>query len=151
MIVTRRHLRIAFLAFLGWFLAEALLFVLLGRAIGFLPAILLLAGKGLLGFMLFARNMRAILGKVALGDFRNGLAAVSDAGFAAAGAFLICLPGLLTTLAGLALFSPSIRAGVVRWARREKKGGGDRILSLDAEEWREIGADPREKRIRDRP
>lgn len=143
MIVTRRHLRLAALAALGWFLVEALLFYLLGRAIGFFPAILLLAAKGLFGFALFARNMRAILGKVALGSLRNGLAAVSDAGFAAAGAFLIFLPGLLTTLAGLALFSPSLRAGLMRWVKREKGRGApaDGVLSLDASEWREIDRD----------
>lgn len=139
MIVTRRHLRFALFAGLGWIAAEAFLFWLMAGAIGFFPTLLLLTVKGIGGFMLLAANLRGILGKVALGDLRNGLAAVSDAGFAALGAFLIFLPGFLTTLAGLALFAPSLRMGLVRWLRREKKrGGSDGILSLDPQEWREV-------------
>ena len=139
MIITRRHLRLALFAGLGWIAAEAVLFWLTAGAIGFFPTLMLLTVKGVGGFMLLAANLRGILGKVALGDLRNGLAAISDAGFAALGAFLIFLPGFLTTLAGLALFSPSIRVALVRWLRRERKsGGGDGFLSLDPNEWREV-------------
>lgn len=163
MIVTRRHLRLALFAGLGWIAVEALLFWLMAGAIGFFPTLLLLTVKGVGGFMLLAANLRGILGKVALGGLRNGLAAVSDAGFAALGAFLIFLPGFMTTLAGLALFAPSVRMGLVRWLSREKKrGGGDGILSLDPQEWREVETDrptpslddppkPRRKRTAARP
>ena len=152
MIVTRRHLRIALFAGLGWIAVEAFLFWLMAGAIGFFPTLLLLTVKGVGGFMLLAANLRGILGKVALGDLRNGLAAVSDTGFAALGAFLIFLPGFLTTLAGLALFAPSVRMGLVRWLRREKKkGGGDGILSLDPQEWREVETPRATPPLEDRP
>lgn len=156
MIVTRRHLRFLFTAGLVWFAVECLLFWLLAGAIGFFPATFAMAFKGVVGFLLLASNVRKILAKVALSDLKTGLVAISDTSFAALGALLILLPGFLTTLVGLALFSPSIRMTLVRWLKREKKkGGGDGILSLDATEWREIkapaakspGRKPKDRRV----
>lgn len=140
MVLTRRHLRLALLAGLGWILAESILFWLTARQIGFFPTLLFLTGKGVIGFFLLAANLRTILGRVALKQWRHGLGQLGSASFAALGAFLIFLPGFLTTLAGLALFSHSVRAGVVRWLKREKTGRNrDEIITLDANEWREIG------------
>lgn len=141
MVITRRLLRLAGFGALAWLVIEVVLFYLLGNAIGFLPATLLMMGKGVIGFVLLAGHLRTILSKAALSNLTNGLAAVSDAGFAALGAFLIFLPGIVTTLAGLALFSPSIRHALVKWLKREKSRPGvdrDGILSLDPSEWREI-------------
>lgn len=139
MILTRGILRIIFLACIGWIAVECVLFYLLAGTIGFLPATMVMVVKGIGGFLLLGANLRAILGKVGLHDLRNGLAAISDASFAALGAFLIMLPGCLTTLAGLALFSPSIRMALVRRMNREKRHADrDGVISLDASEWSEI-------------
>lgn len=141
MVITRRLLRLIGLGAIGWAMAEIVLFYLIGNAIGFLPATLAMMAKGFVGFVLLAANLRTILPRVALNGLGNGVAALSDAGFATLGAFLIFLPGVLTTLAGLALFSPSVRHGLVKWLKREKDRPGvdrDGILSLDATEWQEI-------------
>jgi len=141
MVVMRRHLRLALAAGLAWIVIESLLFWLTARQIGFFPTLLFLTGKGLVGFVLLAANLRAILGKVALSRWSQGLTQLGPAAFAALGAFLIFLPGFLTTFAGLALFSPSVRGKVMRWARAEKKRSRrDEVLTLDPEEWREISS-----------
>lgn len=139
MVIHRRHLRLALYAGLAWIVAEAVLFWLVAGQIGFFPTLLLLTVKGIGGFMLLASQLRSIFGKIAVRDLKNGLAAISDAGFLALGAFLIFLPGFIPTLAGLALFAPSVRMRVVSWMNREKtRRPADGIITLDPDEWREV-------------
>jgi UPF0716 family protein affecting phage T7 exclusion len=148
MVLHRRHLRLALYAGLGWIIAEAALFWLVAGQIGFFPTLLVMTVKGIGGFMLMAGQLRKILGKVALRDLKNGFAAISDAGFLALGAFLIFLPGFIPTLAGLALFAPSVRMRIVAWLNREKaRQPADGVITLDPREWQELAGSERQRPV----
>ena len=140
MSITPRHFRLAAFFGLCWIALECLLFWLAAGAVGVLPVLAFVTLKGFAGFMLFARGLRGIFGNLAANPVRNGLSGLGTAGFNAAGAFLIFLPGFGATLAGLALCAPSVRGAILSWVNREKRRGGrDAIVTLDTKEWREVG------------
>ncbi len=119
-----------------WLVAEWLLFGLISRHIGWFLTILLSILKGglglfLLGFVLrrMQLNFRDILQS---GEGRLRLAEPLLAIF---GAILICLPGFVASLAGLALFSPSIRAWLLRRFGRQNSSD---FIDLSSDDYREI-------------
>lgn len=125
---------------LGWIAAECFLFWLAAGAVGVLPVLAFVTLKGIGGFMLFASSLRGIFSSLANNPIRNGLSGLGTAGLTALGAFLIFLPGFGATLAGLALFAPSVRGALLSWVNREKRRSGrDTIVTLDTKEWREVG------------
>jgi UPF0716 family protein affecting phage T7 exclusion len=65
-------------------------------------------------------------------------AAASDAMLAALGAFLLVIPGFAAGLAGLALFSPSVRQALAR--RFGRKRQGPKAFDLEPGDWRETSA-----------
>ncbi|MCA0424964.1 MAG: FxsA family protein [Proteobacteria bacterium] len=140
MMITPRLFRRAAYGGLLYIAVECFLFWLIAREVGILPMMAFVTLKGLVGFALFAGQLRAVFTGVALNPVRRGLSGLGSAGFGALGAFLILLPGVLTTLAGLALFAPSVRSLLLRWVRREKhRSARDEVITLDADEWRELG------------
>lgn len=139
MIIKPFTLRLAGIGAAVWFLAESLLFWLCIQTFGLMPTLLALTLKGIGGLMLFVSSLKGLLRGVAVNPLSRGLSGLGDAGFSALGAFLIFLPGFAATLAGLALFSPSVRTGIMAWAKREKKASGrDQVITLDAADWQEI-------------
>ena len=95
-------------------LAEIAGFILVGRAIGVLPtlALILIALVG--GLALLRRQSVAALVRIRadLGAGRDPGPQLADAALQALGAVLIALPGFLTSLVGLALFVPRLRASL---------------------------------------
>jgi UPF0716 family protein affecting phage T7 exclusion len=148
MILAPKHLRWLLWAGLGWLGLEVVLFWLAAGTFGFLPTLALMALKGVGGFLLLMRHIRSVIRSLAVNPFHRGLTGIGSSGFAALGALLILLPGFTPALAGLALFSPSVRMGIVKWLRSEKRRSpSEDIVTLDAREWREIAASrPRSKK-----
>ncbi len=130
--------------------AEVVAFVLVVRAIGFAPALLVGVATGVIGV---ARLRR--LGLAALAGLRSAArgqasdeAVVIDGALAALGAVLLVLPGFLTDLVGLALSAPSGRDWVKRRFRLDStRGRGAQrptVVDLDAGNWTRIdGMRPR--------
>ncbi|KOX02719.1 MULTISPECIES: FxsA family protein [Micromonospora] len=120
----RRGLRFVPVALLLAVLVEVAAFVLLGRAVGFGAAVLVVFAASLLGLVLLRREgMRAWRG------FRTAAQAgqppgrqVTDGLVGLAGALLLAVPGLVSGLVGLLLMVPPLRrlarAGVQRTAER---------------------------------
>ncbi len=122
-----------------WIALEAVLFWLFSGTFGVLATIAALALKGVVGLMLLVAHLRSVMAGLAGSLLSRGLSGLGSTGFAALGAFLIVLPGFLTTLAGLALFSPSVRLWLVNTVRRRgQKRGGDGTITLEAGEWQEV-------------
>ncbi|MEU5566262.1 FxsA family protein [Micromonospora musae] len=120
----RRGVRFVPLALLGAVAVELAVFVLVGRAVGFGVAVLLVFAVSLLGLVLLRREgMRAWRG------FRAAAQAgqppgrqVTDGLVGLLGSLLLAVPGLVTGVAGLLLLVPPVRAlaraGVQRGAER---------------------------------
>lgn len=139
MILAPKHLRWLLWAGLGWLGLEIVLFWLAAGTFGFLPTLALMALKGAGGFLLLMRHVRSVVRSLAVNPLHRGLSGLGSSGFAALGAFLILMPGFTPALAGIALFSPSVRMGIVQWLRKEKRSSpSEDIVTLDAREWREI-------------
>jgi UPF0716 protein FxsA len=106
-----------------WLVIEWFLFGLISRAIGIFPTIVLSVLKGgfgliLLGFVL--RRFSSTFGsKTDDATFR-----LIEPALAILGAILICLPGFLTSIIGLALFAPSFRAMIMGWGKMGAKSKG---------------------------
>lgn len=140
MTITPRHFRLAALVGIAWIGCESLLFWLAAHQIGVLPVLAFITLKGFAGFALFATHLRSLFRGAALRPLQKGLSGLGSAGISALGAFLIFLPGMVLTLLGLALFAPSVRGAILRWAKREKRRSRrDEIVTLDAREWRDLG------------
>lgn len=139
MILRRVQIRLAGLALLGWIVCEMLLFYAATRTIGVLPPIGLMALKGFAGLALLVFSMRRAFAGVLRAPGRRGLYGGINALFAAAGAGLILLPGFLASLAGLALFSPSVRSALLRRIVGGRRRDRDRsIITLDRREWADL-------------
>jgi UPF0716 protein FxsA len=120
----RRGLRFVPLALLLTVVLELAVFVVVGRAVGFGAAVLLVFAASLLGLVLLRREgMRAWRG------FRAAARAgqppgrqVTDGLVGLAGALLLAIPGLVSGLVGLLLMVPPVRrlarVGVQRTAER---------------------------------
>lgn len=115
-----------FTLFLLWPLAEIVLFVTLGGAIGLLWTLAIIAGTALLGvWLLRSRGVRSAA------EMRRGLTVVRGGGLGQlAGdvllmlaAVLLILPGFLTDALGMLLLLPPVRALVILWAARRVSDG----------------------------
>ncbi|MEV6693722.1 FxsA family protein [Micromonospora sp. NPDC051196] len=120
----RRSLRFVPLALLGSVAAELAVFVLVGRAIGFGAATLMVFAASLLGMVLLRREgIRAWRGfRAAAQSGRPPGRQVTDGLVGLLGALLLATPGLLSSLVGLVLLLPPVRglarSGVQRGAER---------------------------------
>ena len=107
----RRGLKYVPPALLLLALLELTVFVLVGRAVGFGAAVLLVFGASLLGLVLLRREgMRAWRGfRAAAQAGRPPGAEVTDGLVGLLGALLLALPGLVSGVVGLLLLVPPLR------------------------------------------
>jgi UPF0716 family protein affecting phage T7 exclusion len=133
----------ALLFFLAWLIFEWLIFSAIAVRLGFFLTIFLYVAKGGLGLVLLAFAFRRIgLSRGRIASARNLTGVAGELAAMALGAILIAIPGILPTLAGLALFSPSVRKRLGRWFLQREAGGGrarnpDEI-DLDAGDYRRM-------------
>ncbi|TCC00313.1 FxsA family protein [Micromonospora zingiberis] len=108
----RRSLRFVPLALLVSVVVELAVFVLVGRAIGFGAATLMVFAASLLGMVLLRREgIRAWRGfRDAAQSGRPPGAQVTDGLVGLLGALLLATPGLVSGLVGLVLLVPPVRA-----------------------------------------
>ncbi|HRK23358.1 MAG TPA: FxsA family protein [Beijerinckiaceae bacterium] len=133
-------------ALILWFVVEVVLFWLATGTFGVLPTLAALALKGILGGMLLLAHLRSVLSGLPKAVLTRGLGGLGSTGFAALGALLIFLPGMLTTVAGLALFSPSVRNWVMnRFRRKQHASGAEGTITLEPNEWREVSSRSRRR------
>jgi UPF0716 protein FxsA len=132
-----------------WFAAEAIVFALIARLIGFPEALLLAFVTSLFGWTLLKRagasaivKLRASLdGRVARADSQRFL----DDTLATVGALALLMPGFLSDLAGLILAVPAARDRVSQWIGTRGIAGvrpgrahaerGPSTIDLDPHDW----------------
>jgi UPF0716 protein FxsA len=135
----------------AWLVIEIVVFMLIVEFIGLLPAILLGVATTLLGLADVKRLLlyiRSRIGRPKKGSKPGGLV---DGGLQALGSFLLMIPGFVSDLAGLALKSPSIRAGVAERIRTGSKRKGPPIIDLSPNEWKNIRHERRAARSTPKP
>ncbi len=121
-----------------WFVLEWVLFGLISHMIGVFPTVLVSIFKGGFGIILLSIVLRRFLGSMRSGLFnlQNGFrGSLMEPSLAVLGSILICLPGFLASIVGLALFAPSFRAMIMGWSR--KKAASDTI-DLAQNEYHEV-------------
>lgn len=97
--------------FLLWPLAEIVLFVTVGGAIGVLATLAVILGTGILGVVLLRRmGVRRWPG--------DPLRAAASGGMTMLAALLMILPGFLTDALGLLLLLPPVQAQAAAWLGR---------------------------------
>lgn len=122
----------------AWIAAEILAFTLVVHAVGLFAAIALGVATSALG-LADLRKLSAYL--PAFRDRRQarGDAAWLEGALNAAAAALLILPGFASDFVGLALKSPSIRAGVAaRIRNRGDRARDPRVIDLAPGEWRAL-------------
>ena len=142
----------AFIGLLALPAAEIALFLLLAAVIGWFWTLSLFVATSALGIFLLRRSGRRDLARIADALATDGLRGFSRDRQRLArvlGAFLLVLPGLITDLAGAALFIPAVRRWAVRAIARprQKPQSRESIIDLEPGEWRRI---PEKKRGRPR-
>lgn len=147
MFAASRLFRAGMIFGIGWLVLEWVLMSLIAARIGWGMLVILLSLKGGLG--LIATGMLAQRGLATLiRGLRTGQAPAQKTGqiaqsaFQVASAILVALPGIVPLFVAMALFSPSIRQGLLqRFFARNSAGqetGSVREFSLEAGEWAEV-------------
>jgi UPF0716 protein FxsA len=109
----------------------------IGRAIGVVPAVVLILATGLLGAALARAEGARVLGawRRSLAEGRMPEEGVLSGALVLVGGVLLVAPGVLTDLAGLALLFPPTRrvaADALRgWVRRKVERGQVRVVTFD--------------------
>jgi UPF0716 protein FxsA len=108
------------LALIGVPVLEVFVFIEVGRAIGWLPAVVVLAGTSIIGARLLRVQGRAAIERVSLEISGHGAPARAalDGALGFLGAALLALPGFLTDLLGALLVIPPTRRLASRWVSR---------------------------------
>jgi len=135
---TGRPLATLFLGVLAlWLVLEWLLFSLIAGQIGWFATIVLAIFKGGFGLILLGVVLRQMqTGLRNLDDGRHSLR-LGEPLLAILGAILICLPGFVATIIGLALFAPSIRLAILnRFGQHRQTNPG--MIDLGPQDYREI-------------
>lgn len=103
---------------------EVLVFIEVGRAIGWLLAVVLLVGTSVLGAQLVRIQGRAAIERVSLAvsERRAPARAVIDGALAFLGGLLLVVPGFVTDVLGALLVLPPTRARARRWLSRHYTG-----------------------------
>lgn len=125
-----------------WLVAEWMLFSLIAGQIGWFPTIVIAIFKGgfgliLLGFVL--KRMQSGLRNTGRGTVSGEKAGLrlGEPLLAILGAILICLPGFVATVIGLALFAPSVRLALLDRFGRGASARND-MIDLGPQDYREI-------------
>jgi UPF0716 protein FxsA len=119
------------LALIGVFGLEVFVFVEVGRAIGWLPAVVLLLGTSVLGTWLLRIQGRSAIERVslALSEHRAPARAAIDGALGSLGCVLLVVPGFVTDALGVLLLFPLTRKLTRRWISRHYAG---RMMSFVA-------------------
>lgn len=125
-----------------WIGLEILAFSLIVHSLGFLATLVLALATTMLGLS-DLRRLLFFWRRDNSGESRHPL--TFDGGLSALGAVLLILPGFVSDFAGLALKSPSVRAGL---AQRFGKTGDSRVRAGDPSV---IDLSPRDYRNIDQP
>jgi UPF0716 protein FxsA len=112
------------LVLIGVPVLEVLVFVEVGRAVGWLLAVVLLLGLSVLGVQLLRVQGRATIERVSLAvaERRAPGSAAVDGALGFVGALLLVLPGFVTALLGALLLFPLTRRLTSRWISRHYVG-----------------------------
>jgi len=112
------------LVLIGVPLVEVFVFIEVGRAIGWLPAVAVLVGTSVLGVHLMRVQGRSAIERVsrAVSERRPPARAAVDGALGFLGASLLALPGFVTDVLGGLLLFPSTRALTRRWLSRSYAG-----------------------------
>ena len=140
--------RLILLGLLGLVVAEAGVFLLVARAIGWFGAMFAMAATSVLGMLVLGRMGKRLAGRLAdmLSRRDIGVAEAGSSGFLTmTGGLLLILPGFITDLAGLLLLIPAVQRKLIDMSpiRRSRQSGN--VLELDRSQWRDLP----EKRIPD--
>ena len=108
------------LVLIGVPILELFVFIEVGRAIGWLPALVLLIGTSLFGIQTMRLEGRAALARVslAISDRRAPARAAIDGALGFLGGVLLVIPGFVTDAIGVLLLLPASRRLVRRWISR---------------------------------
>jgi UPF0716 protein FxsA len=121
-----------------WLVIEWFLFGLISQAIGIFPTIVLSVLKGGFGLILLGFVLRRFSSSFGSHKDDTSLRFIEPA-LAILGAILICLPGFLTSIIGLALFAPSFRAMVMGWGKMgAKTKGSNNTIDLAQTDYHEV-------------
>jgi UPF0716 protein FxsA len=112
------------LVLIGVPVVEALVFIEVGLAIGWLPAVAVLVGTSLLGVHLMRVQGRSAIERVsaAVAERRAPARAAVDGALGFLGAALLALPGFVTDVLGALLLFPATRTLTRRWLSRSYAG-----------------------------
>lgn len=123
------------LALIVWLLLEIFVFIFVANSIGLLAALLLAVGTSLLGLSDVRRLLDYLKNRATRGRSASGQdGAVFDGALQALGSFMLLVPGFASDFVGLALKSPSVRAGLAN--RLRAKNADPRVVDLSPGEWR---------------
>jgi UPF0716 protein FxsA len=113
-----------FLILIAWPVAEVFAFIEVGRAIGWLPDVVILLGTSVVGTQLIRVQGRAAIGRVtlAVSERRNPGRAAIDGLLGFLGGVLLVVPGFVTDALGVLLLLPPTRALTRRWLSRHHAG-----------------------------
>jgi UPF0716 protein FxsA len=144
----RTLLLVFLLALIAVPLLEIFVFIEVGRAIGWLLAVLLLFGTSLLGLWLLRILGRSAIERVSLAvaERRMPGRTALDGALGFLGAVLLVLPGFLTDVLGALLLLPPTRTLTRRWLSRHYLG---RLVSFVVAAGRFASPDPAVRRPAD--
>ncbi len=122
------------LVLIGVPLAELFVFIEVGRAIGWLPAIVLLLGTSVLGVGLVRIQGRSTIKRasLAVSERRVPARAAIDGALGFLGGMLLVVPGFLTDALGALLMFPPAQALTRRWMSRHRAVRAMRVLATAA-------------------
>src|SRR6202049_57567 len=117
------------LVLIGVPVVEVFAFIEVGRAIGWLLAVVLLLGASVLGARLLRHQGRSAVDRVSLAvpEHRAPARAAIDAALGFLGGVLLVVPGFLTDVLGALLLFPPTRTLTRRWISRHYAG---RVMSF---------------------
>ena len=119
------------LVMIGVPILELFVFVEVGHAIGWLPAVVLLLGTSLLGLQALRIQGRSAIDRVSLAvsEHRAPARVAVDGALGFLGALLLVVPGFLTAVLGALLLFPLTRTLTRRWISRRYAA---RVMSFAA-------------------
>ncbi len=102
---------------IGWLVVEVFVFIEVGRAIGWLLAVVLLVGTSVLGARLLRVQGRSAIERVSLAvsERRAPARAAIEGALGALGCLLLVIPGFVSDALGALLLLPPTRRLVRRW------------------------------------
>ena len=120
------------LVLIGVPLVEVFVFIEVGRAIGWLAAVVLLVGTSVLGTRLVRTQSRSAIERVSLAvsERRAPARAAIDGGLGFLGGVLLAIPGFVTDALGALLVLTPTRSLARRWISRRYAGRAMRFVAM---------------------